>query len=349
MGQRVRPTPRVRTRRTNRQEPVLLSSMNPEDFNVRAGEKKTIVCPACGTWRRIMGDADLKIREHPQHTPTAEARCGGSNQRVVINIDVRRWQARQDRLLRDAMPSENRRAARQHYKPRPAPPTPVHKIVAPATLETARQTYLAHRRGCAACTGSKHCHDGDLLARRYVNALQLEPARQLAHELLDLEERANSRRRAATWPDDRRKQWHTYGGEPTETANNQTRSRDPQSVSDYCGPHVPTEPLRPGRYATTDNQLSRKGKPVSSPTVVAQRPVATDLHHVTVSTICFAPRHYETVVRDDHEDKRHQGARIDDTFVIEGEPVPAKSRKEAMKTQRQAIRAILEASSTAAC
>ncbi|MGW7319885.1 hypothetical protein ACWGJN_42755, partial [Streptomyces sp. NPDC054865] len=55
---------RVRTKNTNRREALQLSSMAPEDYNVRPGEVKSIACPDCRTWRRIMGDTVLKIREH---------------------------------------------------------------------------------------------------------------------------------------------------------------------------------------------------------------------------------------------------------------------------------------------
>ncbi|MFE7503533.1 hypothetical protein ACFU6O_31055, partial [Streptomyces albidoflavus] len=119
---------RVRTKHTNGRAALLLSTMNPADYNVRPGEVRTIACPDCRTWRRIMGDTVLKVREHRIDTvgqgeePTP---CPGSDQLVVIDIDVRRWQARQDRLLRDAMPQENRRAAQQFYKPFPTPAAPV--------------------------------------------------------------------------------------------------------------------------------------------------------------------------------------------------------------------------------
>ncbi|MEU6357016.1 hypothetical protein ABZ896_48260 [Streptomyces sp. NPDC047072] len=136
MANRKRPG-RTRTKRNNRREPLLLSTLAPEDFNVRPGETKSIACPDCRTWRRIMGDTDLKIREHDAsgHVPEdgEPAICPGSNQAVVIDIDVRRWQARQNRLLRDAMPQETRRSARQHYKPIPAPAPAVAQIAAKST------------------------------------------------------------------------------------------------------------------------------------------------------------------------------------------------------------------------
>ncbi|MER7761341.1 hypothetical protein [Streptomyces sp. NPDC097619] len=97
------------------------------------GEQRSVVCPDCRTWRRIMGDTDLKIREHQVADRLADggehSLCPGSNQPVIVDIDVRRWQLRQDRMLRDAMPPENRRGTRGFCKPAPPPaPSPVHLI-----------------------------------------------------------------------------------------------------------------------------------------------------------------------------------------------------------------------------
>ncbi|MFE6460037.1 hypothetical protein ACFVP0_21630 [Streptomyces cinereoruber] len=202
---------RVRTKRTNRREPLLLSTMAPEDFNVRPGEVKSIACPDCRTWRRIMGETTLTIREHglpgQERTPEGEKRslCPGSYQLVVVDIDVRRWQARQDRLLRDAMPPETRRAAQQHYKPLPAPATPVSRITAEVTLETARQSYLAHRKGCIRCVDGRHCTDGGVLARRFVLALHQEPKRQVQRDAIARERRRFDRQYTA--PAKRRSEW----------------------------------------------------------------------------------------------------------------------------------------------
>ncbi|MFD5473370.1 hypothetical protein [Streptomyces sp. NPDC127105] len=239
---------RVRTKNTNRREALKLSSMAPEDFNVRPGEVKSIACPDCRTWRRIMGDTVLKIREHCISDKVAEGEkhvtCPGSDQLVVIDIDVRRWQARQNRLLRDAMPQENRRVAQQFYKPLPAPAAPVSRIKAEVTLETARQSYLAHRKGCTRCVGGQHCTDGGILARRYVLALNQEPARRETREQLEREERREARRQAQRWPAVRSRQWAKHGGAAVETANNQCRERAAGAVSAYRGPNVPLEPLR---------------------------------------------------------------------------------------------------------
>ncbi|MGW4438055.1 hypothetical protein ACWELO_20215 [Streptomyces sp. NPDC004596] len=225
---------RIRTKNTNRRAPLLLSTMAPEDFNVRPDEVKSIACPDCRTWRRIMGDTVLKIREHCISDKVADGEkhvtCPGSNQLVVIDIDIRRWQARQNRLLRDAMPQENRRAAQQFYKPLPAPAAPVARIHAGVTLETARRAYLAHLEECVSCATGQHCTHGGALAHRYVLVRKEEPARREA--------------RKQSGPAARKAQWTQRGGETVETANNQCRPRLDGAVSEYRGPQIPTKPLR---------------------------------------------------------------------------------------------------------
>ncbi|MFI5945566.1 hypothetical protein ACIBCB_35715 [Streptomyces uncialis] len=239
--------PRTRTKLNNHREPLLLSTMAPEDYNVRPGETKSIACPDCRTWRRIMGDTDLKIREHCTSDKAAEGekhtRCPGSHQAIRIDINVRSWQVKQDRLLREAMPQDNRRAAQQFYKPLPAPAAPVSRIKAEVTVETARQSYLMHRKGCAGCVGGehrKHCMDGGVLARRYVLALQDEPARREAREQLERQEQRAARKQSA--PAVRKAQWARRGGEEVEGANNSCTTRKQGSLSEFRGPDLPMLP-----------------------------------------------------------------------------------------------------------
>lgn len=259
----------VRTKNTNRREALKLSSMAPEDFNVRPGEVKSIACPDCRTWRRIMGDKVLKIREHCISDKVAEGEqhvtCPGSDQLVVIDIDVRRWQARQNRLLRDAMPQENRRAAQQFYKPLPTPAAPVSRIKAEVTLETARQSYLAHRKGCTRCVGGQHCKDGGTLARRYVLALNQEPARREARA--ELERQAQRTARKQTAPAVRKAQWAKQGGKAIETANNRCAERAPGSVSEFRGPQLPLAPQDVEAHDRRQAELGKRyaqGTPVTS-------------------------------------------------------------------------------------
>ncbi|MFD7961298.1 hypothetical protein ACFV5J_10900 [Streptomyces zaomyceticus] len=236
---RIRPG-RVRTKRTNRREPLLLSTMAAEDFNVRPGEVKSIVCPDCRTWRRIMGDTALKIREHSlpgkERGKSGEQRpfCPGSDQLVIVDIEVRCWQARQDRLLRDAMPPEKRRAAQQFYKPLPASTVPVSRMRVEVTLESTRHSYLAHRKGCMQCVGDQHCADGGVLARRYVLALHQEPARREACEEQERQKRRMTRKQMA--PAVRKAQWAKHGGTAVETANNRCADRASGLVSEFRGP-----------------------------------------------------------------------------------------------------------------
>ncbi|MET9535569.1 hypothetical protein ABZY02_34305 [Streptomyces sp. NPDC006649] len=238
---RIRPG-RNRSKNTNRRAPLLLSTMAPEDFNVRPGEVKSISCPDCRTWRRIMGDKVLKIREHCISDKVAEGKkhapCLGTDQVVVIDIDVRRWQARQDRLLRDAMPQDNRRAAQQHYKPLPAPAAPVSQIAAEMTLESTRQSYLAHRKGCRDCTKGQHCTDGERLALRFAQVVVKTPNHREANELLARQE-ARTARQHAQQRSLRGEQWARRGGEAVETANNQCRERGSETLSEFRGPGLP--------------------------------------------------------------------------------------------------------------
>ncbi|MFF8431100.1 hypothetical protein ACF07Y_39390 [Streptomyces sp. NPDC016566] len=250
---------RVRTKNTNRRGPLLLSSMAPEDFNVRPDEMKSIACPDCRTWRRIMGDKVLKIREHCIFDKVAEGEkhvaCPGSDQLVVIDIDVRRWQSEQNRLLRNAMPQENRRAAQQFYKPLPAPAAPVSRIRAELTLETARQAYLAHRKGCLRCVGSQHCTDGGILARRFVLALDREPARREARAEQERQTRRTVREQTAAAV--RKEQWAKSGGKTVEAANNRCAERTQGTVSEFRGPQLP---LAPQNVEAHDQRQADLGK-----------------------------------------------------------------------------------------
>ncbi|MCZ4125004.1 hypothetical protein [Streptomyces sp. H39-S7] len=262
---------RVRTERNNRREALKLSTMAPEDFNVRPGETKSIACPDCRTWRRIMGDYDFKIREHCFSDKVAEGekheRCPGSNQAVDINIDVRRWQVLQDRLLRDAMPQDNRRAAQQFYKPLPAPAPPVSRMAGEDTLDSTRQSYLAHRRGCRDCTKGQHCTDGERLARRFAQVLVKTPSHREANGLLAREE-ARTARQHAQQRSRRGEQWAEHGGAAVETANNQCRERQSDALSEFRGPGLPLKAqdveAHERRQAELGRQYARKNAATSA-------------------------------------------------------------------------------------
>ncbi|WP_033947564.1 hypothetical protein [Streptomyces sp. CNQ431] len=250
---------RVRTKNTNRRAPLLLSTMAPEDFNVRPGENMSIACPDCRTWRRIMGEKVLKVREHCISDKVADGEkhtsCPGSDQVVVVDIDVRRWQARQDRLLREAMPQDNRRATQQFYKPIPTPAPPVARIKAEDTLQSTRDAYFAHRDGCRKCVRSQHCQDGAALARRYVSAIQAEPARRAARKQRDRQEQRAARKQST--PAAREAQWAKHGPD-AEQANNRCTERAPGAVSEYRGPVLPTLPPNPEAHDRRQTDLGRQ-------------------------------------------------------------------------------------------
>ncbi|MFD3567405.1 hypothetical protein [Streptomyces sp. NPDC058667] len=239
---RIRPG-RVRTKHTNRRPALLLSSMAPEDYNVRPGEVKSIACPDCRTWRRIIGETTLKIRPHgldQGKVKEGEKRplCPGSDQLVVVDIDVRRWQAKQDRLLRDAMPQENRRAARQFYKPLPAPAAPVARIHAGVTLETARRAYLDHVEECVRCGTGQHCTNGGDLAHRYVLVRNTELARDKAT------------------PTTRRAQWEKTA--PAVRDADTRRAAIPAGRAPAEGPSVPLAPVDEKTFARRQAELGRQ-------------------------------------------------------------------------------------------
>ncbi|MBQ1163826.1 hypothetical protein KBZ21_38150, partial [Streptomyces sp. A73] len=68
-----------------------------------------------------------------------------------------------------------------------------------------------------------------------------------------------------------------------------------------------------------------------APDIVAQTPVITGTKRLTVSTIRIARANYETVVFDDHSDKRHDGWFIDG-FTINKSSKRAENRDDAMET-----------------
>ncbi|WP_413804241.1 hypothetical protein [Streptomyces sp. OE57] len=180
---------RTRTKRTNRREPLLLSTVDPQCYNVRPDETRSIVCPDCRTWRRIMGEKTLKIREHCISDRVAEGEthvcCPGSNQVVIIDINVRDWQRQADRLLRDGMWADQRRAAQQFHKPIPSSATPVTKMLpVPMSAQAALTTYRQHFKKCRACTGTQRCADGAHLAELYERLKRTQPRRDKARAVL---------------------------------------------------------------------------------------------------------------------------------------------------------------------
>jgi len=102
--------------------PVLLASALPAcDVNARPGEKTSIVCPECRTWRVV---AEGRIFPHPGKDG---ARCDASARRFFVDVPYARLESEQRAALADA---GKRRAALTFRKPAPPVPMPVHRIAA---------------------------------------------------------------------------------------------------------------------------------------------------------------------------------------------------------------------------
>ncbi|WP_228184094.1 hypothetical protein [Streptomyces anulatus] len=251
---------RVRTKRDNRREPLLLSTIQPQNINVREGEVLTIVCPDCETWRRLMGETQLKIREHCSRACTGRAlqceghpRCPGSNQAIRFDISIEQWG---EAMLAADSTATGRRSARQHYKPIPAPAKPIVKMSRlPATTSEALVAYRDHLRRCRSsvsgsrCIGSYRCAGGARLAAAYE---ELERTEGQRHREARVEALLTRCRAARTWT---RHADATGGskmylakraGTAIEEANNSVRFRSMSSVSEFRGPDVPLDPLKIG-------------------------------------------------------------------------------------------------------
>ncbi|MER6103713.1 hypothetical protein ABT115_15650 [Streptomyces sp. NPDC001832] len=251
---------RTRSRTVNSRPALVISTLKPHQYDLRPA-CASLICPDCKTWVPITGIQTRKPKIVPHDTGRAgkdpAARCHqGSNRLVTVNITIRQWQ---ERLEDGHAETGHRRSDRQHYKPLPAPAAPVSRIKAEATLETTRQSYLAHRQGCTRCVGGKHrqhCQDGVTLARRYVLALQEEPARREAREQLGRQERRTERKLTA--PAVRKAQWAERGGKEVEAMNNQCRNRPTGMVSQFRGPQVPVAPKDAEAHDRRQAELGRQ-------------------------------------------------------------------------------------------
>lgn len=266
---------RVRTKHDNGRPPLLLSAIKPQNISLREGEIRSIVCPDCETWRRLMGETQLKIRKHCAKTCTGctikaapnravHTDCPGTDQPVTLNISIEQWA---QRMLAADSTATGRRSARQHYKPIPAPAQPIARISpVPKTRDDALNAYSTHLRTCRSsakagrCSGAYRCNDGARLAALYEELSLTQPARDREARLTAL----RARRQASV-------QWHQHSkatpkdrnglakrsGTSTEEANNSCRARITGTVSEFHGPELPTKKLRiRSRNATARQESS---------------------------------------------------------------------------------------------
>ncbi|MER5353416.1 hypothetical protein ABT093_24160 [Kitasatospora sp. NPDC002551] len=211
---------RTRSRRTYGREPLQLSKLNPADVSMLPGVQLSIVCRDCLTWRRVVGDTDLRVIGHERGD--GKDRCRGGNRQVKADLTPERWLARRRRQQQDALRAETRRPTTVLKKVTAPKPPALHQLdPAQPTADTARRALEAHRARCeaAACTSSKekrtdedrrrveHCPDGERLARRYLSLLEYEPRRREAAAVRQGERERLDQETAAGFPKRRKEEW----------------------------------------------------------------------------------------------------------------------------------------------
>jgi len=75
--------------RRNGRPLVLVSTLPPDQVNLRPGEPITMACPVCGRWRRV--------KRHmlwPHRAFDGRTRCPGSGQRIQIDLAPGEWLVR---------------------------------------------------------------------------------------------------------------------------------------------------------------------------------------------------------------------------------------------------------------
>lgn len=125
--------------RHNGRPAIKASTIRPEHLNLREGEPRMVVCPDCGTWRRLKRsmirphrdgveqprpEGRRYVDEVNQAKPSNGKRCDGSAQRIEIDITPEQWI---ERLLAAESTASSRRTTNPVRKPRPQ--------TAPATVQ----------------------------------------------------------------------------------------------------------------------------------------------------------------------------------------------------------------------
>jgi len=75
--------------RHNGRPAVLVSTLPPDQVNLRPGEPVAVACPICGKWRHV--------RRHmlwPHRAHDGKTRCPGSGQRVRLDLTPAQWLVR---------------------------------------------------------------------------------------------------------------------------------------------------------------------------------------------------------------------------------------------------------------
>lgn len=164
--------------RHNGRPALRASRLNANQFTLHPGERITIECPDCRTWRPVdrgmvrphrLTDHGREAERKDKRGRGRDERCQGSAQRFVVDITVAQWVERVQEANREA---GGRRSNKVIRKPKVGAAAPVSRIgsIAKAqpkradlrlvTVERARAAAAGHRMGCTVCTGYVRCETG---------------------------------------------------------------------------------------------------------------------------------------------------------------------------------------------
>jgi hypothetical protein len=172
------------TVRHNGRPPIRVSRIACTDITMIPGQPITMICPDCSAWRVLARKMIKPHRMEDRGSGLHNRRCSGSGQRIVLDVDVTTWLARQERLMPDALQPETRRSAAPFYKPLP-PAAPAIREVAAAVREQAvalptaaeaKTALLAHRRTCSECKSQLSCENSRSLDLVYRSRSEREQA-----------------------------------------------------------------------------------------------------------------------------------------------------------------------------
>ncbi len=95
--------------RHNGRPAVAVSTLPPDQVNLRPGEPVMVACPICGRWRRVKRHMLWPHRAHDGVT-----RCPGSGQRVRIDLTPGEWLARLEAARRSVRRAVSLQRATEH-------------------------------------------------------------------------------------------------------------------------------------------------------------------------------------------------------------------------------------------
>ncbi|RNG26253.1 hypothetical protein [Streptomyces botrytidirepellens] len=242
----------------NGRPPIRASKVDADRINLREGEKRTVVCGDCGTWRVIEGRMVAAHRAEPRSSKPRKRRqlpedrvprCLGSGQRIWFDITPDQWRARYERLSShrqdQGMNPGSRRTTRVKRMSNTPPPPASKLIPSLPTAKRAFEKYKAHRNGCSTCTGRTHCTDGARLAAEYVRLLDMEPQSQRVRAGMEQLRKLIERFLAEQLPRRRATEWAAVL--PDVQDADTRRTQRPNGAAPITDFDVPLKNLHPAR------------------------------------------------------------------------------------------------------